>query len=168
MAADLESKTAVADEAMKKLEAKDAEIQEKSAQIEASQAEIEQLKQKFIETEAAAGAESDKDAKIAELETAVNAKNEELEAKNQEQSSLQAASQGFKNILGSFSFRLHKTQRTPSAVVFEVINERFFETDRQINNLVNGRDEFFNFDSKPEIFEKFGKNCSIFKFGAKN
>ena len=59
---------------------------------------IEQLKQKFIETEAAAGAESDKDAKIAELETAVNAKNEELEAKNQEQSSLQAASQGFKNI----------------------------------------------------------------------
>ena len=100
----MESKTAVADEAMKKLEAKDAEIQEKSAQIEASQAEIEQLKQKFIETEAAAGAESDKDAKIAELETAVNAKNEELEAKNQEQSSLQAASQGFKNILPMTGF----------------------------------------------------------------
>ena len=100
----MESKTAVADEAMKKLEATDAEIQDKSDQIEANQAEIEPLKQEFIETEAAAGAESDKDAKMAELETAVNAKNEELEAKNQEQSSLQAASQGFKNILPMTGF----------------------------------------------------------------
>ena len=75
----MESKTAVADEAMKKLEATGAEIQDNSAQIEANQAEIEQLKQKFIETEAAAGAESDTDAKMAELETAVNAENEEFE-----------------------------------------------------------------------------------------
>ena len=82
MTADLESKTAVADEAMKKLEATDAEIQDKSDQIEANQSEIEPLKQEFIETEAAAGAESDKDAKIAELEPAVNAKNEEFEGKN--------------------------------------------------------------------------------------
>ena len=67
---------------MKKLEATGAEIQDNSAQIEADQAEIEQLKQKFIETEAAAGAESDKDAKMAELETAVNAENEEFEGKN--------------------------------------------------------------------------------------
>ena len=81
----MESKTAVADEAMKKLEATGAEIQDNSAQIEADQAEIEQLKQKFIETEAAAGAESDKDAKMAELETAVNAENEEFEGKKHEQ-----------------------------------------------------------------------------------
>ena len=50
---------------MKNLEATDAEIQDNSAQIEA-----------------AAGAESDKDAKMAEFETAVNAKNEEFEGKN--------------------------------------------------------------------------------------
>lgn len=101
---------------MKKLEAKDAELQEKSAQIEASQAELDQLKQanqaeieqlkeanqaeleelkqKLAESAASAGDDSDKDAKIAELETAINAKNEELEANNQERTSLQAASQG--------------------------------------------------------------------------
>ena len=38
---------------------------------------------------------------------------------------------------GSFSFRFPKTGGTPSAVVFEVINKRFFATDRKMNNLVN-------------------------------
>ena len=35
--------------------------------------------------------------------------------------------------------RLHKTEGTPSAIVFEFNNRRFLATNRQMNNLVNGR-----------------------------
>ena len=44
-----------------------------------------------------------------------------------------------KKYWGSFSFRFPKTQGTLSAVVFEVINKRFFALDRKMNNLVNWR-----------------------------
>ena len=54
--------------------------------------------------------------------------------------------------LWSFSFRFSKTWGTLSAVVFEVIHKRFFATDRKMNNLVNWRDGFFDFDLCLEIF----------------
>ena len=73
--------------------------------------------------------------------------------------------------LGSFSFRFPKTGGTPSAVVFEVINKRFFATDRKMNNLVNWRDGFFDFDPYTKIFQKFGEktfNFQIWRQKSKN
>ena len=43
------------------------------------------------------------------------------------------------------------------------MNERFFETDRKMNNLELGQDGFFDFDTYPEIDQNFGKKSFNFQ-----
>ena len=57
-----------------------------------------------------------------------------------------------KKILEVAFFRLFFSQGSDCVAVFEVIDKRFFATNRKMNKLELGRDRFFDFDPCLEIF----------------